>query len=131
MEELKYFDQLEHLEIQAPLPSDEVLDIAAEALTNKRRLKSLRLGFICHIWQDWEDDSEFCMHETHDLFTSRQMKFEMGEATSVPDEVFDPFNRALLSCSALTRCCLANEGDEPERLCVPSLYFERSFKRTL
>ena len=71
MEELKFFDQLEHLEIQAPLPSDEVLDIAAEAITNKRRLKSLRLGFIVNIWQDWEDDSEFCMHETHDLFTSR------------------------------------------------------------
>ena len=50
MEELKFFEQLQYLQIQAPLPSDETMDIIAETITNKRRLKQLRVGFICHIW---------------------------------------------------------------------------------
>ena len=63
MEELKFFNLLQHLQIQAPLPSDETMDIIAECITNKRRLKALRIGFICNIWQDWEEDAELCMRE--------------------------------------------------------------------
>ena len=107
------------------------MDILAETITNKRRLKALKIGFICNIWQDWEDDAEYCMHEMSDLFTSRQMKFEMGEAEQCPDEILDSLTRALLSCPALTYCCLANENESPEYYCIPGLYFERSFKRNL